>query len=225
MTTTEMIQNFKMHYDIMNLEGPGYEDEEILVFLNQAQIIEVLKEVSLRRWTNITRLIKNEILSTVKPLVWSEFDYHTAVTASEDYLTYVSSRSKITRTTFKTTNGAEWVGNIFITKEQAPKFTNNTNNRVILIIPRVYEDMAESTDNTTISILYDSNTVFSGNDDFELEYIRKPVEIETTVNCEVNEIMHERIVVAAVDLAKKVFNPQEAGNSQQVDKLMVNPKQ
>jgi len=227
MTTAEMIQNFKMHYDIVNLEGPGYEDEEVLVFLNQAQIIEVMKEVSLRRWTNITRLIENEILSTLKPVIWSEFDYHTQVTASEDYIAYISSRSKILRSTFKPTVREEWVGNIFITKEQAPRYTNNTNNRVILIVPRVYEDISESGTYTTISILHDANTTFSGTDDFELEYIRKPILLSSdpVVDCEINEIMHERIVTTAVDLAKKVFNPQEAGNSQQVDQLMVNPKQ
>ena len=227
MTTAEMIQNFKMHYDIVNLEGPGYEDEEILVFLNQAQVIEVLKEVSLRRWTYITRLIENEILDTNKPIAWSEYDYHTAVIASEDYIAYVSSRSKITRTTFKPTTGAEWVGNILIRKEQAPLYTHNTNNRVILLVPRVYEDIAETGIYTSISILYDSNTTFAGVEDFELEYIRKPVLLSSdpVVDCELNEIMHERIITAAIDLAKKVFNPQEAGNSQQVDQLMVNPKQ
>jgi hypothetical protein len=224
MTSSEMIQNFKMHYDIVNLEGPGYEDEEILVFINQAQIIELMKEISIRRWTNITRLIQNEILSTVKPVIWSEFDYHTQVTACTDYLAYISSRSKITRSTFKTTNGEEWVGNIFITKEQAPRYTNNRNNRVILIVPRVYEDIAESGTYTTLSILYDSNTTFSELGDFELEYIRKPVVITDVVDCEINEIMHERIVLAAVDLAKKVFNPQEAGLSQQADQLMHNPR-
>ena len=218
MTSSEMIQNVKMHYDIVNLEGPGYEDDEILVFLNQAQDIEVRKEIFVRRWTLISNLMQNEILSTLKP-AWSEFTYHTQVTPSEDYIGYISSRSKITRTTFKDTNGAEWVGNIFITKEQAPRYTSNRNNRVILIVPRVYEE-----EDHTISVLYDSNTAFSGTNDFELEYIRKPVDITTFVDCEVNEIMHERIVITAVDLAKKVVNPQESTASQQADQLINNPK-
>lgn len=224
MTTLEMINAFKVGYDIVNLEAPGYEDEEILIILNQAQIIELMKEVSVRRWTNITRLIENEILDTLKPIAWSEFDYHTQVTASEDYLAYISSRSKITRATFKPTNGAEWVGNIFITKEQAPRYTSNRNNRVILITPRVYEDEAVAGDYTTISILHDANTTFAGVEDFELEYIRRPTDITLLVDCEINEILHERIVNTAVDIAKKVFNPQEAGGSQQVDQLMSNPK-
>jgi len=220
MTSTEMIQNFKMHYDIVNLEGPGYEDEEILVFLNQAQIIEVMKEVSLKRWTYISNIIENEMMSTTIP-VWSNYINFRCVTPTlNSYIGYVSSKSKIVRDTFKTTPAVQWVDNILIKKEVSGKYLTNALNRVLLLVPRVYED-----EDGTISIIHDSYTTFNGTDDFTLEYVHLPVKIEVAVDCEVNEIIHERIVTAAVDLAKKVFNPQEAGNSQQVDQLMVNPKQ
>ena len=218
MTTAEMIQNFHLGYDIANLEGPGYEDEEILVFLNSAQIIEVMKEVSIKRWTYISKLIVNDILSTLKP-AWSDYNYHTAVTPSEDYIAYVTSKSKISRVGFKVTNGDEWVGNILIRKEQQGKYIYSTLNHVILIVPRVYEE-----ENGTISILYDEHTTFTGTDDFALEYIKRPIDIEVGVDCEINEILHERIVNTAIDLGKKVWNPQEAGVSEQTDQLQKQPE-
>jgi hypothetical protein len=49
----------------------------------------------------------------------------------------------------------------------------------------------------------------------------KPVDITAGVNCEVNEVIHERIVNTAVSLAKKVFNPNESGGSVQTD-MMIN---
>jgi len=220
MTSTEMIQAFKVGYDIVNLEGPGYEDEEILIFLNKSQIIEIKKEISIRRWTYISNIIENEMMSTSIP-AWSNYiNFRCVIPTLDDYIGYVSSKSKIVRSTFKPTGAVQWVDNILIKKEVSGKYLTNDLNRVILLNPRVFED-----EDGTISIIYDSNTVYNGTDDFTLEYVHMPVKIETGVNCELNEILHERIVATAVDLAKNVFNPQEAGNSQQVDQLMVNPKQ
>lgn len=218
MTTVQMIQNFKMHYDIVNLEGPGYENEEVLVFLNQSQIVEVLKEVAIRRMTYITNLVKNDTLNSVD-IGWSLYPYHRIVTPSEDYIGYISSQSLVTRTTFKPTSGAEWVGNTPIRKEVLYKYISNSNNWVILLSPRVYED-----EGNVISIIHDRHTAFSGTNDFSLAYVRRPDDIAIGSDCEVNLIMHERIVNTAVNLAKKVFNPQEAGVSEQSDQLIKKPE-
>lgn len=218
MTTAEMIQNFQMHYDIMNLEGPGYDDDEVLVFLNQAQDIEVMKEVALRRWTYITNLVKNDTLSSIDT-AWSLYPYHRTVTPTEDYIGYIASKSLVTRTTFKPTSGNEWVGNIPIRKELLFKYISNTNNWVILLSPRVFED-----EEGVISIIHDRHTAFSGVNDFSLAYVRKPDDITLVADCAVNFIMHERIVNTATTLAKKVFNPQESGLSSQTDQLIKKPE-
>ena len=217
MTTSEMINKFRMAYDIVNLEGPGYEDEEVLMFLNQAQSIELLKEVAIRRWSYISNLLTNDVYGTITDGL---LNYHRRVIPpAEKYVAYVSSKSKVTRTVFKPTSGAEWVENIPIQKERSGKYLTNANNKVILLVPRVYEE-----EDRTISIMHDVNTTFSGVNDFYLEYIREPNEITLVDDCEINTILHERIVNTAVDLGKKVFNPQEAGISQQTDKLMDNPE-
>jgi hypothetical protein len=227
MTTAEMLNAFRVSYDIVNLEGPGYEDNEILILLNQAQSIEVLKEVAIRRWTYITNLIRNETYSTVVP-AWSTLPYHRYITPlADDYIGYVGSRSLITRTTFKSHAIAEWTDNILIKKEEAGLYLTNTNNRLILLKPRVFEEGASDVDVSVggnISIIHDRNTTFSGVNDFFLEFVHIPEDIETGVDCAVNEILHERIVKTAVNLAKNIFNPQEAGNSKQVDTLLSNPE-
>jgi len=219
MNTAEMITAFKIGYDIANLEGPGYEDEEILRFLNQAQTIEIMKEVALRRWTYISNIVENTVFDTQSLAVTYPYNYHLYLPLVSEYLAYVSSASKITRHTFKATSGEEWVNNIFIRKEQAMRYVSSSLNHVILIVPRVYEE-----EDRSLSILYDRHTTFSGNNDFALSYVKVPIPITLIDNSDVNEILHERIVNTAVDLGKKVWNPQEAGVSQQTDQLMDKPE-
>ena len=215
MTTAQMLQAFKVDYDIVNLEGPGYEDTEILVLLNQAQSIEVLKEVALRKWTNISTLLVNEQGTLAPGLNYNYTKLFTPELALE-YIGYVSSKTKVTRANYRIITPAEWVENIFITKESSGKYLTNTINAPILLQPRVFEDTVQK-----LTVIYDKNTTVAGANDFYLEYVRKPVDIETGVNCEVNDILHDRIVNTAVSLAKKVFNPNEAGGSVQAD-MMIN---
>ena len=187
------------------------------MFLNDAQKIEMMKEVAIKRWTFISNLISNQILSTTNP-AWSVYDHHKQVSPTS-YVAYISSKSKITRVTFKPTTGAQWIENVLIRKEESGKYITNDLNRAIILRPVVYEE-----DEATISIIHDSNTSFSGTNDFILEFIHHPAQIEVALPVEINIVLHERIVNTAVDLAKKVFNPQESGLSQQTDKLMKNPE-
>lgn len=215
MTTAEMITAFNVHYDIVNLEGPGYEDTEILVILNQAQSIEVLKEVAKRNWTVLSNLLLNEQGTLAAGL---NYAYTKLFTPAQEYIGYISSKSKITRANYRliTTAGGEWVENIPIEKELSGKYLTNSINQPILLQPRVFEDTLRK-----ITVIYDKNTTFAGANDFYLEYVRKPVDITAGVSCEVNKILHDRIVNTAVSLAKKVFNPNESGNSVQTD-MMIN---
>lgn len=211
MTEVEMIQAFKVNYDIVNLEGPGYEDEEIYVLLNQAQTIEVFKEVSLKRWTYISNLIVNEEGAVAAGLSYPNTVIYTPVA---EYVGYISSKSKVTRGTFKSLT-TEWVENIIIPKEISGKYLTNSINRPILLQPRVYEDALK-----TLTVIYDVNTSFAAGNNFYLEYVKKPVDIASGVNSEVNIVLHDRIVNTAVLGGKKVFNPNEAGGSAQADLLI-----
>ena len=214
MTTAEMIQAFHIGYDIANLEGPGYEDEEIIVFLNQAQSIEVLKEVAIKRWTYITNLLTNDVLDTAPSAL---FNYHN-ITVPTDSIAYVASKTKITRNTFKPITD-EWMGNKLIRKELSGKYMSNALNHVILIQPVVYEES-----NNIMSLIVDRHTTLTPPANFVLEYIHKPSDIAVGVDSEVNDVLHDRIVTTAIDLGKKVWNPQEAGVSKQTDQLQKQPE-
>ena len=217
MTSAEMIQVFEVGYDIVNLEGPGYEDTEILVLLNQAQSIEVFKEIGLKRWTNITNIIENE--EGVLVVAPHSYDTCYSFTPDEDYIGYISSKTKVTRATYKPITVAGWISNKLIPKELSGRYITNALSRPIILEPVVYEDGDQ-----LLTILIDQHTTVAGTADFYLEYIRKPVDITGAVDCEINEILHDRIVQTAIDLAKNVQNPNEAGASVQAGKLMDRPE-
>ena len=217
MTTAEMISAFEVSYDIANLEGPPYEDPEILIALNKAQIIEVLNEVKIRRWTNITNIIENEAgLLVVSP---HNYERSYSYTPAQTYIGYISSKTKVTRITYKPIAVAGWIENKPITKEQSGKYITNALNRPIILQPVVYED-----EDNTLTVLIDQHTTVAGVADFYLEYVRLPVDITAGVSCEINEILHERIVQTAVDIAKNIINPNEAAASVQVGELINRPE-
>lgn len=217
MTTTEMINAFTVGYDIANLEGPGYEDNEILIFLNKSQIIEVLKEVSIKRWSYISNLIENETGNT-NPVA-HEFSHSLFYTPSHDYLAYISSKSYVVRSDYKEVN-YEWIGNRLISKDVSHKYVTNALNKPILLEPCVYED-----EDGTIAIIHDQETTYQNQNDFYLEYIRYPVQITSVVDCELNEIpMHERIVNTAINFAKGVFNANEQAILAQADRIIKQPE-
>jgi hypothetical protein len=222
MTVLEMIRSFRIGYDLINLSGPGYEDDEIIILLNQAQSIEVLKEIALKRWTYISKLIVNEqgALAYKDTYANDGSDKILSYTPipSTEYIGYVSSMSHLTNSYI--ISSPQWVENILISKENAGKYMTSQINIPILLKPRVYEDSENNL--PSISLIYDQYTTIDA-EVFKLAYVRKPVMIAITgspVNCEVNLIMHDRIVNAAVDLAKKVINPNEAAASVQTDQLM-----
>ena len=215
MTYTEMLKAFRVGYDIANLEGPGYEDPEVYIILNQAQDIEVLKEVDMRRYTYISNVIVNEKGTLATGLDYSNTKLYSP---SQEYIGYISSKSKITRTTFKPITSDQWVENILIKKEQSGKYLYNNLNSPLLLQPRVYEDTLKK-----ITVIYDIYTTYATSNNFELEYIRKPVLISNGVSCELNVFLHNKIVNTAVNLAKKILNPNEAGNSVQADMLINKP--
>jgi hypothetical protein len=217
MTYTEMLQAFRVGYDIANLEGPGYEDSEVYILLNQAQDIEVLKEADLKRYTYISNVIVNEKGTLAAGL---DYSYTKLYTPSQEYIGYISSKSKITRSTFKPITSDQWVENILIKKEVSGRYLYNSINSPLLLQPRVYEDTLKK-----ITVIYDNYTTYATTNNFELEYLRKPILIANGVSCELNIFLHNRIVNTAVNLAKKVFNPNEAGSSAQVDTLISRPNQ
>ena len=220
MTTLEMMKNFRIGYDIVNLGGPGYEDEEILILLNQAQSVELLKEIAIKRWSFITKLIVNEQGAFTTKATYIAGDHVVSYTPQDTYIAYVASLTNL-KNQIITTN-YQYVENILISKENSGKYITSAINTPIMLKPRVYED-AESAA-TSLTVIYDSyTTIDPGATGFKVSYVRKPVDITLAVNCEINAILHDRIINTAIDLAKKVINPNEAAASVQTDQLMKKP--
>jgi len=174
----------------------------------------VQKEIQLRRHTWISNLIVNQLGSSTAGLTYGNTRTYTRG-GTEEYIGFISSKSKVTRATFKVINPADWVDNILIRKEESGKYVNSAINRVILLNPRIYEDTHD-----TFTIIHDSLTTFSGASDVYLEYVKKPVLITAGVDSEVDLMLHDRIVNTAVNLAKKVFNPNESSGSLQTDAMI-----
>ena len=209
MITAEMISAFKVGYDIVNLEGPGYIDTEILVMLNKAQVMVVLDKLKKAQLTHITNLVENE-----KGNLTAGYDYnHTLIfTPAEEYIGYISSKVLASRATFKIITPAEWLDVELVHKARSGKYITNKLNTPILLVPKVLEE-----EDKTLVLIYDKFTTPTATDGFILEYIRKPVEITALVDCELNEILHEDVVGIAIKMAKKVFAPQEAALDTQID--------
>lgn len=205
-----MIDAFRIHYDIANLDGPEYEDAEIYPLLNNAQVIVALDKLRKGELSHITNIIENETGNLTAGLAYSNTR---RFTPTEEYIGYISSKLKGTRTVFKATGGDEWMECELIHKARSGKYITNHLNVPILLKPKVYED-----NDKTFIVIYDNYTAPLSTNGFLLEYLRKPEDIASGVDCELNEIVHEDIVSVAVNLAKQVFFPQEAAIDANVDK-------
>lgn len=214
MTEAEMVDAFRIHYDIANLDGPEYEDNEIYPLLNNAQVIVVLDKLRKGELSHITNVIENETGNLAAGLAFSNTR---RFTPTEEYIGFISAKMKGTRTTFKATGSDVWMECELIHKSRSGKYLTNTLNVPILLKPKVYED-----NDKTFIVIYDNYTAPLTTAGFLLEYVRKPEDIASGVDCELNEIVHEDIVSLAVNLAKQVFNPQEAAIDAGVDKEIKN---
>jgi hypothetical protein len=214
MTEAEMIEAVRIHYDIANLDGPEYEDDELRTLLNKAQVIVSLDKLRKGELSHITNIIVNETGNLAAGLAYSNTK---TFTPAQEYIGYISSKLKATRTTFKATTSDVWFECDIIHKSRSGKYITNDLHIPILLRPKVYED----TDKKFI-VIYDNYTVPLLVDGFFLEYIRKPVDIASGVDCELNDILHEDVVTVAVNLAKQVFFPQEAAIDAGIDKEIKN---
>lgn len=200
MTTAEMIESFGLNYaSEINSSVPGWEDSEILHFLNQAQD-DVVRELYNRSGgLELRSLVKGTTLS-------SSSTYSTGITnakefdnTASDYLYYLGSRSKLTRT--DPTMTAEWIDNQLISPSDAHKFIQSSTNTPWFKNPVVFW---EETDD--LVVFYDAYT--TALTDIFLQYIKEPVEITNAVDCELREDLHQDVVDRAVTVAIEILqNP------------------
>jgi hypothetical protein len=232
MTTQEMIDAFLLEYDL-NGSGAvaGFTDDEILDFLNKAQlelvkkgvtthgpeIFEVLIDNQIGTLVNISTggyLFPNSYIMKYDPIgAGLEADMYSK---PDDYLFYISSRSFYTRTAYPAMPISGWVKNMEVKKENLEKYLASSTNTPIFYNPvvvitsnniTVILDGYSSVVDDQIGDVQDVNG--TGVTNFMLSYVRRPLKMRllpTVYDCELNERWHQDIVDAAVMNALYVTN-------------------
>jgi hypothetical protein len=210
MTASEMKASFLTLYDAAtSLAAPGWENSEISDFLNVSQI-ELIKELNFAgKQDLISNIITDTsaITSVTTPplvtdaLVKNSFTYDT--TGLTDYLYYVSSQSKYTRTDPVLT--ADYVYNEEIDFRTAAQFVVTPFNKPYFRIPKVF--LA----NKKLRVLVDYYTTVTA---LVVTYVKKPavISIDGSVNCELNLALHQDIVQGAVNLAVESIKKAKISN-------------
>jgi len=205
MTGQEMIDSFYQYYDrITNFSAPGYETDEVLLFLNNAQD-EFIKdrafgkgfqppalEDNQKRVADLRPLITN-ITKSVAPGASDGLHY---TTGPSDYLYYITSMAKVTRT--NPTINAEFVECKYIKNEEQKKFLHSAVNVTHHINPVVFSDNYFT---NNLWIQADSYTTISH---IGLSYISQPTAIETGAASVLEDHTHQEIVDIAVRQALQV---------------------
>lgn len=222
MTSQEMIDAFLLQYDL-NGSGAvaGFTNEEILEFLNKAQLDIVKKGFIASGPELFQTLIDNFKMYMTEASSYLEFANAWVSTASDapeyfkwptNYLFYISSRSKIVRSNFPLTQGTgEWVVNKLIQKKDSDALIMSENDAVKFYIPKVFVYL------DTLTIIVDSFSQFFGIapvTNAMMSYLRKPVDmkLETTpgaddeVDSELDIKWHQEIVDSALVAAMLVVN-------------------
>lgn len=182
-----IILAFKIYYDrITSFSAPGYEQSEILLFLNNAQD-EFIKnrtfgqnfqppalEDNEKRVADISPLIDtigdaNVIMDTRYGISWKLAKSHLT---SDRMMWIVEARVSISRTAYPYVNG-EWTKCELIKSENASKFITNTVNKTHFINPKYFQD--------TANIWFIGDTYSEDLDEVRLTYIKRPYPIIPTI--------------------------------------------
>ena len=204
MTTQEMIDAFLLEYDL-NGSGAvaGFEDSEILSFLNKAQK-KVAEDVFLQYGpSQLYSIIK---IGNLQVQADAEYSNIYEGDLPSDFMFYVDSSVIITRSFKPVITIKTWVGCNLVNPDQVRKFYDSNYDTLILTSPLLYiegDKFAVITDgDTTIS-----SDITSSLYSVKLAYIKVPIDMDlVSQNSELSEKWHQDIVDIAVHNALKVVN-------------------
>jgi hypothetical protein len=204
MTTQQMIDAFLLEYDL-NGSGAvaGFEDSEIISFLNKAQK-EIVEKVFINNGPNhLYSLVKEVNMQTVG--TDPEEVTLNYIELPADFMFYISSKVILTRVSHPVIAVASWIRCELIDVNLIDKFINSALNNLILINPIV------TVKDGKILLVIDNDTIIESDltDQFSyrLKYLRMPLEMtQTTQDSELSEKWHQDIVNKAVLNALIVTN-------------------
>jgi len=222
MTSAQMITNFLLEYDrVSSLSAPGYENSEILYFLNKSQFDLEDQLYTSKQWGLLTSLVKTQTYA--KGGGWTAaLRYDSTVeldltSGTSRFLYYINAYCSVTRSGFPTISNAKILRAENITKEQVPQFVAAGLSVPIFRFPKAYWDGIK------LLIMYDGYTTMG--DNIYVEYLARPKTLVTSVSdvdneattCELHESLHEEIVTRAVKFALTATDPQKAALTTQIN--------
>jgi len=179
-----------------------FRDGEHQNILNKA---DELRDLVTRELVNCTKISTGSLANIAYTVDLS--------TLSENFMFYIRSTSKITRTTIHTCSG-EWMPNEYIKYADKDKFITTPVHKPIILKPGCFIEN-DSTNN--LVILHDTFTTLELTDGVSIEFIKEPADISLSQQPEIPNFMHEEVVKFAVDMyiinyKFKLANPKSNDN-------------
>lgn len=207
MTNAELKTRFLEGYDaITNFAAPGYQDDEISAFLNQAMDLVVDELYAANDVENLSEILE-KVTSNVVACTLEDYgsSAYQLVTTLTDFRWHVNSRAKITRTE-PFAVAAEWVECEPIYKVMADKYVQVSFNKPIIVFPKLVRQ------DSNFIVLIDSYTTIKLSGGFQIVYLKTPTRIAVDVagTPELHVKLHQKIVDKAVQLAMKATDAQRA---------------
>ena len=199
MTGKEMKYDFEVKNELIGgLELPDLTDDEIDVFLNNAQdkIVEELYKSSGTEF--LTELLTtSDLIYSTDSTAYTEIDNaeeYTLATISSDVIFFVDAALKLTRTN-PDISTAQWIQCEKIKKEIAHNFAETGFNTPWFENPKLFLEDGK------IVVIVDGYTTSQSN--LKFEYIKRPTRIDVTdatTECELREFLHKDVVDRAIIL-------------------------
>jgi len=218
MTVNEMITSFSQYYDKMtNLAAPGYEDSEILLFLNNAQDNFIKSrmfgdnfqppkfEDNQKRVEDLRPLIKYTVIESVYMSESPDFTRSYSCSHPGDLMFLIDIDARISRTEPVVTK--KYMRCDFVRMENARKFDTTPFNKPYFKRPKYYIETGK------IYIIFDAYTVGCHDSDhyIRMRYIKVPTELVASgeeTSCDLKDYARQEIVDIAVREAMQVSQDQ-----------------
>ena len=186
---TETIMQMLTISQIRYLKEVYLKDGEHQVILNKADELRDLTRRKLVDCTAISSGPLDGIASTVN-----------LTTSASDFMFYIRSDSKLTRSAMPIISTASWMPNEYIKYTDKDKFLTTPVHTPIIIKPGCFLENTGTAN--SLVILYDSYTTLGTTGAISLEYIKEPddITLEAGGESELPNFMHEDIVKFAVDI-------------------------
>lgn len=221
MTNNDLKTRFLIGYEfIANNLAPGYTDDEISGFLNQAMDLIVDELYGSKDYANLAELINKGLTDILSSNQDSEYGLKHAYTTNIDYTDFrwlIHAKAKVERLVPFAINN-DWIECEHISKgDVSDKWITTSINKPIIVYPKV----VWHGNDTGFVVIFDN---YSEVNAFQVLYVKTPNRIDIAANPtgtnELNEKLHQKIVDKAVQLAMKATDANRAKGEIELNKAI-----